>query len=158
MGSVTNFRESGDLWFSQPEASVQCDRCENRGPQHLGRMQRTPGVSQFMMQEFLCSDCVRHEVLDNKRNEAMASFLQPMSSPPLRSGRDGESSGSEESYSSSSDVDSSSSSAEASRVQALRRTRSDETVAKKRGSSEQSTRKSISVDELARRSKRRRRG
>lgn len=68
--SVTSYRDQGEqLWFTNPESDVQCDRCEARGPQTQGRMSKIPGVSQFMFEEFLCYDC--------HRNDAMASFLQP---------------------------------------------------------------------------------
>jgi len=103
--AVESFRDLGDeLWVPQPESSVECDRCESRGPQSMGRMRRMHGISQFMLEEFLCADCARHEALDGKRNDAMANFLLPLPlpSPPHRTVQEDEgSSGSEESYSSS---------------------------------------------------------
>jgi len=95
--AVTSFRDLGsNLWFDNPDANVECERCENRGPKALGFMRKVPGLSELARQEFLCAECNRLEAvenkrreelkaLDSKRNDEMKSFF-PSSSPPHQAG------------------------------------------------------------------------
>jgi len=56
IASYRNLHE--DLWFSNPQANVQCDKCKRRLPQKLGNLKGGSGTSSFMCDEFVCADCV----------------------------------------------------------------------------------------------------
>ncbi|CAE8610108.1 unnamed protein product, partial [Polarella glacialis] len=55
---VVSYRHCSEiLWFPNPQASVQCERCKRRVPQRLGQLRGGSGASSFMCDEFLCGDC-----------------------------------------------------------------------------------------------------
>jgi len=55
--SVTSYRSCNEqLWYTNPQANVMCERCKRRVPQKQGRL-RGAGSSSFMCDEFLCNEC-----------------------------------------------------------------------------------------------------
>ncbi|CAK0867075.1 unnamed protein product, partial [Prorocentrum cordatum] len=55
---VQSFRdEAEELWFSNPQAHVLCERCQRRVPQKQGSLRGGSGVSSFMCDAFLCNQC-----------------------------------------------------------------------------------------------------
>jgi len=56
--AVVSYRAlSEELWFTNPQANVLCERCKRRVPNKMGQLRGGNGGSSFMCCEFLCSEC-----------------------------------------------------------------------------------------------------
>jgi len=56
---VASYRDLNEqLWFTNPQANVLCERCKRRVPQKQGQLRGGVGRSSFMCDEFLCGECV----------------------------------------------------------------------------------------------------
>jgi len=55
---ISSFRFYDSLWYKQPGALVECDRCSVEVPQMMGSLQGAPGSSQFAQNHFFCAGCM----------------------------------------------------------------------------------------------------
>lgn len=79
--AVTSFRDlKSDIWYSDPEANVACDRCDACLPKIMGRMVKMQGRSEQALQEFICLECARAEAVENKKNEEKNKELRVLDS------------------------------------------------------------------------------